>query len=101
MNPPTVPIGANGLEGWTSCCDAGVTFSGDGALCCKRCWNEVQAVEPAPAARRELGEIIEAVIKGVLTSTEGVARQHALMIEDATPTVHEGIVLDLSNHAGG
>jgi hypothetical protein len=96
MPEPTVPIAANGLEGWTSCCWASVTFTGDGVLCCKGCWREVQPVEPEPAARRELGEIVMAVIEGRIAPSEGAARQRALDIGAARPTAHEGTKLDLT-----
>jgi hypothetical protein len=80
---PTVPIGANGLEGWTSCCGACVTYSGDGILCCKACWEEVQPVEPSdPRVRRELGEVVMAVCHGEMEPEEGVARQRALLDDD-------------------
>lgn len=86
---PTVPIAADGLEGWTSCCDACVTYSGDGVLCCKACWNEVDTVALDPANGAALSVIVTAVINGDITPDEGVRRQAALLATaTTTPTDH-------------
>lgn len=77
---PTVPIASNGLEGWTSCCAAAVTYS-ETALCCKACWNEVDTVRLEGDDGVALGVIVEAVIMGAISADEGVKRQQALLAE--------------------
>jgi hypothetical protein len=80
---PTVPVGIDGLEGWTSCCDAAVTYgeiyAGEFALCCKGCWSEVEIVTLDGDAATELSTIVRDVIDETITADEGVARQHALL----------------------
>jgi hypothetical protein len=75
---PTVPVGIDGLEGWTSCCDAAVTYSGS-ALCCKGCWSEVETVTLDGDAATALTAIVRDVIDETITADEGVARQRALL----------------------
>ena len=75
---PTVPVAANGLEGWTSCCDASVTFH-DVTLCCKACWREVAPVTLDARTGRKLDAIVMAVIDGDMCPNDGVAAQKALL----------------------
>lgn len=80
---PTVPVGTDGLEGWTSCCGACVTFSiaggGDPVLCCKSCWSEVERVYPQGAVGDALNAAVAGVIDEDLLPREGVARQRELI----------------------
>lgn len=97
-NFPTFPVASNGLEGWTSCCDAAVTFTGDGALVCKGCYHEAAGVPVGGEAGDALGEIIHAVLMGDVPCADGVARQRALLGEvpaDATGYVHSGVTVRL------
>jgi len=77
-NPPTVPLGSSGLEGWTSCCDAAVTYH-DATLCCKGCWREVWPVSIDPERAESLDRIIRDVLEDRITAGEGVARQRLLL----------------------
>lgn len=78
-NPmPTVPIAANGLEGWSSCHNAAVTYH-DEFLCCKECYEEVDAIPIDGPAGVELGLVIAAVIDGTMTPDQGVAEQTRIL----------------------
>jgi hypothetical protein len=68
----------DGLEGWTSCCEAAVTYSED-VLCCKGCWAEVTEIHLGFEAGRALTETVRAVIHGSMTPDEGVARQREIL----------------------
>jgi hypothetical protein len=103
---PTVPIATNGLEGWTSCCSAATTFSGDGAFCCKGCWEEVDPLALEGEKGAELGRVIDAVIREEISSDEGVRRQQKLLAaagedEYGAPTTVTGFVIDLSEFTEG
>lgn len=76
----TVPVGADGLEGWSSCCEAAVTYSG-AVLCCKECWEEVEMVDLPAEQGEALSEVVRAVIAQEITAAEGVARQRRLLAE--------------------
>jgi hypothetical protein len=78
----TVPVAADGLEGWTSCCEAAVTYSsalGDPVLVCKACWNPVEMIDLDDTAGEALSRIVRDVIDGTTTADEGVALQRALL----------------------
>lgn len=66
------------MEGWTSCCEAAVTFS-ETALCCKGCWHEVDRIYLDPEQGAALDAIVHDVIRGNITGAQGVARQKALL----------------------
>lgn len=75
-----VPTAPSGLEGWTTCCAAAVTFS-DVALCCKGCWAEVATVPLTGEAGAILDSAVAAVLTGALTPEQGIAAQrHALQM---------------------
>lgn len=74
----TVPVGSGGLEGWTSCCAAAVTYS-ETTLCCKGCWHEVEMVHLEGAEADALEQIVRDVITGAKTADEGVACQQAML----------------------
>lgn len=75
----TVPVGTDGLEGWTSCCEASVTFSGEATLCCKACWHEVLPVGLDGEQGDALSRIVRDVIGEAITADEGVAAQRHLL----------------------
>lgn len=85
---PQVPIGANGLEGWSSCCKAAVTYctdpqmEGGQTLCCKQCFEAVESVYLEGDVGVRLGEVVQSVIAGSLTADEGVAMQDAMWQPD-------------------
>ena len=81
---PTVPIASNGLEGWTSCCEAAVTYSGDGYLCCKKCWSEVDTVSLPGEAGVELGKAISAAISDD-SYHEAILIQRRLLAAQTSP----------------
>lgn len=72
-----VPVGADGLEGWTSCCEASVTHH-DSTLCCKACWNEVEMIQLGGGDGETLSQIVRDVLEGTITADEGVARQRRI-----------------------
>jgi hypothetical protein len=77
---PTVPVAAGRhLEGWSSCCGAAVTFSGDGALCCKKCWHEVDTQYVTGELAERLDAIIYAALTGTMTCDAAVASQRDLL----------------------
>jgi 2-oxoglutarate dehydrogenase complex dehydrogenase (E1) component-like enzyme len=89
---PTVPVAADGLEGWTSCCDAAVTYSsalGEPVLVCKACYREVETIDLDDTSGAALSRIVTDVIEGTTTADEGVALQRALLaagpLEDPRP----------------
>jgi hypothetical protein len=79
----TVPVGIDGLEGWTSCCAAAVTFS-ETTLCCKACWQEVEMVALGDEQGAALSQIVRDVITEKITASEGVKRQQALLAEEVS-----------------
>ena len=87
--PRWVPVGADGLEGWTSCCEASVTYH-DSALCCKACWNTVEAVELGGEDGEKLSKIVADVIDGTITADQGVARQRDLLNPSPDPQFQVG-----------
>ena len=80
---PSVPIGANGLEGWSSCCEASVTYhmeeDGSATLCCKSCWQEVMPVLVEGSAGERLGEVVRRVIDQEIEPEEGVRLQREVL----------------------
>ena len=87
--PRWVPVGADGLEGWTSCCEASVTYSGS-TLCCKACWNDVEMVQLEGKDAETLSRIVTEVIEGTITADQGVARQHDLLNPGPDPQFQIG-----------
>lgn len=74
----TVPVGATGLEGWTSCCNAAVTYF-DSTLCCKACYEVVEALPLAGDAGVEMDAIVMEVIRAEITPEIAIERQNALL----------------------
>lgn len=77
MTLRTVPVAPSGLEGWTSCCKAAVTFH-DETLICKACYEEVLQVPVDGELGRELDAIIGGIIRCEIAAVTGVERQTAL-----------------------
>jgi hypothetical protein len=82
QSTPTVPVGTDGLEGWTSCCEAAVTYHGI-TLICKKCYMPVAMLDIEGDRGDVLSQIVRDVIDGTITADEGVARQRALLAEAA------------------
>lgn len=74
-----IPVGNQGLHGWSSCCEASATFDEFGTLSCKACWQPLTEVPLGGIAGEQLDQIVTAVIDGAITGTEGVARQARLL----------------------
>jgi hypothetical protein len=83
MSVPIFPVGAEGLEGWTSCCGGAVSI-GDFGYFCKGCYEDAMPVYLSGEAGRALDGIVRSVISGDVNPDEAIRQQLALIAAEAT-----------------